>query len=179
MWGTFAAYDMSPPAPTSSRTANIVGSRCFVANSTTMGRYAVVRGLTNVNRASGRFRVMAEKAPGKSFGSFTSRDWSDAQPAGCGLGLFPLEGRSFIRRTPQHRDAGQLGQRLLEQLEPLPRQINRGDGRASDVPSRPREARDEPALDRVVSSRDNNWDRLGCLSCGIRSARNRDDDVNS
>src|SRR5262249_41365981 len=40
------------------------------------GRYAVVRGLVNVIKASGRFCVIAEKTLGTSLGSLTSRDWS-------------------------------------------------------------------------------------------------------
>src|SRR5262249_11116105 len=65
-------YDMSPPASTSLRSPNIVGRCCFVANSTMIGRYAVVMGEANVMTASGRFRFIAENAAGKSLGSLTS-----------------------------------------------------------------------------------------------------------
>ena len=56
--------------------SNMVGMRCLVANSMMIGLYAVVIGLGMMTRASGRFCVIAAKALGKSFGSFTSRDWS-------------------------------------------------------------------------------------------------------
>ena len=64
---------MSPPASTSALNPNIVGIRFLVANSTMMGRWAVVSWLTSVRRASGRLRAIAGKAPGKSLGSVTSK----------------------------------------------------------------------------------------------------------
>jgi hypothetical protein len=63
---------------------------------------------------------------------------------------------------PKRSDAGNIGQRLLEQTETLGDNLRAEKRQACDVPARPRERSHEPVFDRVAHDRHDDWDRAGC-----------------
>src|SRR5215467_13653978 len=66
----------------------------------------------------------------------------------------------LVRGVPEHPDARDSRRRLLEQLDSLFGQLTTEIPDSCHVPSRPREARDEPSLDGI--RRVHGHDRRGC-----------------
>ena len=58
--------------------------------------------------------------------------------------------RARILEVPQHRDARELGNGVLEQLQSFASQFHRDGGDPGDVSARPRQAVDQPIRDRIA-----------------------------
>jgi hypothetical protein len=75
----------------------------------------------------------------------------------------------------EHGDAREVGNRLLEELKPLPIEIRRNVTQSRDVPFWVGEVRDEPFPNRIAG-RYNDWDRarglLGSASREVSSCHN-------
>ena len=104
-----------------------------------------------------------------------------AQGARHGLGrLHHVARRALGECTglPEHGDAGYVREHILEQLQALGGQLWGEKGEPSQVPSRLRQAGDEPILDRIPHDRSNDGDGHSCLSGGNGSrCIARDDEV--
>ena len=99
------------------------------------------------------------------------------EPTRRRLRALPLELRALIRWVPEDGDAGELGNRFLEQLQLLANQLRRDPPGSCDISTRPREARDEPVLDRIGDRRDDDRNGLRRISGGFDRAGYGDDDV--
>ena len=110
-------------------------------------------------RASARPRFAACNAPSKSPGCLTSSDWSCTSNARAALRLSEL--RIGVIRIPQNGDARHPRRGVFEQLDGLSGQHVVDESEAGDVSSRPREARNEPAFDRIIAHDHDNRDSRG------------------
>ena len=79
--------------------------------------------------------------------------------------------RARILEVPQHRDAGELGNGLLEQLQSFASQIHRDGGDPGDVSARPRQAVDQAIRDRIAGNHKNDRGRLGSFLQSQRFSR--------
>jgi len=73
--------------------------------------------------------------------------------------LSQLERGSWMGRIREHGHAGDSGNGLLEQLQPLADQLRREDGQPRDVSPRSRQAGHEPTPDRILMNRHDDGDR--------------------
>src|SRR5262245_24721779 len=72
-----------------------------------------------------------------------------------------------------------MGHRFMKQLQPLASETGDIAAESREIPAGPRQALDEPALDRIDLDHHHNRDDLGCLPCGESRLRaGRQDDVN-
>ena len=106
-------------------------------------------------------------------------DELDAEPGTGSFDRVHGDGWPSIARVPEHRDAGDGRNRLLEELEPLDARFFRLKTQPWDVPARTRKAGHEVRLHGIGNARDDDGDRrsgiLGGVSCG---SIDRYDDVN-
>src|SRR5262249_26257621 len=81
-------------------------------------------------------------------------------------------------RTADDGNAGELGNDLLEKLEPFAAQLRGEVGQSGEVSSRSRQTGDEPAGNRIAVLREDNGNRGCCFLGGTRYGGSRcDDDV--
>src|SRR5262249_36541515 len=85
--------------------------------------------------------------------------------------------RGLVGRSPKDRDAEKPWNSLLEQLQPFSAEFYCGPAGPRDVSARPREAHDEPFLDRVDERWGYDGDGLGRASRGLVGSRHGHDDV--
>jgi hypothetical protein len=109
---------------------------------------------------SARSFVIARESTGEVAGSprFQQLKLHLQQPR-RDLCLFQLERLRWNSWIREHGHAGDSGNRLLEQLQPLADQLRRESGHSSDVSPRPRQAGHEPTPDRIVMIRHDDGDR--------------------
>src|SRR4029453_7917658 len=94
----------------------------------------------------------------------------DPQPLCRELKFFPTERGGPSLGIPEYGNTGELGNNLLEQLQPLSSQLRDDACQPCDVATGPRQALDEPSSNGVSRRRHNDRDGRGSLlgSQGIR-----------
>src|SRR5262249_25960931 len=92
------------------------------------------------------------------------------------LAFFPTQRRDYALWIPEHSYAGELGNSVLEQLQPFTRQFRGNVGLAGDVAAGSRKAISESATDRVSYRCHNDRDCRGSVfgSQGIWSNGSND-----
>ena len=164
---------MSPPASTHSRYMVIAwGSRCWAANSTMRKRCENKEGILSHDERVGVGRGDSRKGAVE----LVSPPHLDVRnsvrppmPARRPPSLAPrLRGRPRIRRIQEHGHTGHPRHGLLEQLQPLPTQIEANDTDARHIPARPCQASDQPQALRILPTGAMTMGRVlvACLAAG-------------
>ena len=90
-------------------------------------------------------------APSSSGPSRTARRRARTEGTGGRLGRLMLRRLAGMVRVGQHRQRPQTRQQLPHELDPLLRHLERQEGAAGEVPSRPRQALRDAERDRVAA----------------------------